>query len=165
MQTKLNYSNLDGKEKDKLVLSWVRDVFAPASMYNSFMAAILNQPEDKEVEEYWQTLKEVDENGYYIFRNEAGEKRAVPSTTDLASERFDFLVSKDLNYYDKGKPKYELDNEKIKKLTQLLKKKYPLYYERLLEARRGFLGRPKDLSVREWSRNIRYFDAIEDGGG
>lgn len=151
---------LSTREKDILASSWVRDVFTLGTMYNFFMAAILNQPEDKEVEEYWQTFK-VDENGYFIFRNETGQPIAPPSTTDLATERFYFLASKELNF-DKGKPKYELDSKKIKKVTDLLKKKYPLYYESLFQAHADFLGKPKYWSVRELRKKITYFDAKEE---
>jgi hypothetical protein len=173
-------------EKDRLADSWIKGVFTPWNMYNSFFAAITNQLDDKAVQKYAEKYMEIagsseddndndnnnhpnisrnikkDENGHFVI-NDAGEKIYYPnSTSHFATKRFHLLTSSKFNYEDKSPPQYELDSRTIKRITGILKEKYPQYYERLFEVRAEFLGKPKERSRRENRGAITQFDKEKD---
>jgi Mor family transcriptional regulator len=167
--------------RDKLASLWVREVFTPATMYIYFLAAVTNQLDDAAAEIYGDKYSEIsegfkgedyvdrmnikaDKDGRFVV-GDSGEKFYFPHPTSyFADKRFNQIVEDKSSYeeYNKGKPKYELDKAIIKKLTQILQKKYPLHYRCLLEARRDFLGKPKETSINKIRKGIRYFDANEE---
>ena len=162
-------------EKDRLADTWIKNVFTLWNMYNSFFAEITYQLDDKGVQKYVDqymkiggfedendkrhtnfTMSKEDENGRFVI-SDTGKKVYYPrSSSYFATKRFHLLTSSNSKYEDKSQ--YELDSKTIKKLTEILKEKYPLYYERLFEVRAEFLGKPKERSRRETRDAIMHFD-------
>lgn len=153
-------------EKDKLASEWIQKVFSPLNMYDYFLAAIENQPSDEAVQKALNNnFKEVEKGRFVYIDGINNNKRVPPSIQDLTMARFVSLTS-NFNYdeYTKARPLYELDEETIKKLTQSFKKRHPMIYRQLLEARANFLGKPKQQSLpKSKKQNMSsYFDYDEN---
>jgi hypothetical protein len=157
------------RDKDKLASTWITDVFNPLGMYNCFLSIIENQPTDNEVKRMMERMmeKNVKNTGKdeFIIVNDRGRqvKGFPPSAANLFENRFYYITSKQARHDEVSKPLYELDKEKIRKLTYILKENYPIFYEALLEARAGLLGEPKRRSLQsQRNREPHYFDPSED---
>ncbi len=109
-------SETDIMNRDRLIVTWIKQVFNPQRMLDYLLAIMSNLDEDNNAS--------ADENKHN-FRLE--------NASDMRSERWMWflLTSKD---YDKAtKPYYELDIGTINKIMQILEKKYKSYYKPLAE--------------------------------
>src|SRR6476660_7061747 len=108
-------------EKDRLADSWIKNVFTLWNMYNSFIAAITYQLDDKGVQKYVDqyakiggfededdkqdanfTKSKEDENGRFVISG-AGKKVYYPrSSSYFATKRFHLLTSSNSKYEDKS---------------------------------------------------------------
>jgi hypothetical protein len=105
-------------------------------MFLYFLSAIKNQPEDKDVQKYWDSLK-TDNNGKVIWTGYDSKKiRAPPNNSELSYELFRQVTTPPDRY--PKQPNYALNKEQIDKITSIIEKQYPLFYEWLLQARRGY---------------------------
>jgi hypothetical protein len=156
-------------EKDNLARQWIENVFPTSNMYDYFLSTFQHQPHDRDAD---RNLKQYEKNK---------AKSKLPSIQDLAGERFEFLtwpygrkrlldgriVTDDrkeideLSEHELGQ-QYELNEEMVKRLAQTLKTAYPMLYNKLLEARAGFLGKPKEMSQSQGDSKLGYFDPITE---
>lgn len=107
------------RDKEKLSSIWIQNVFSPIDMYDYFLTAIKNNQPTNGKEDLVKRFDNIK------------EKQLLPSTHRLAENHFLTIVYENFSH---GKPLYELDLETIKKMKRTLKKMYPMYYKRLLEA-------------------------------
>jgi hypothetical protein len=133
---KLVDHKLPNKSKDKLIETWLRSGLDPVVMLQFFLVGIKSSTHSK------------------VRRS---------ASIDWMRE-FDKLDAIE-EYYkdnDQKEPLYELGNSTIKAMTNVIYRNYPVYFNRLLEARLVFLGKPKEGSLKNIRNTIREYDAKED---
>jgi hypothetical protein len=148
----LNKSIVENLAKDRLALTWIKDVISPRDMLEYFLAVLKYYEENKGYDMRNMIQRPIDDQkeGFFTIsiRNSYGNFEKPKSASTLMRERFFLITSKGSDYVAKtnGKPLYELNPDTIKQITRILKEKYGMYYEMLHEQRANFFGKPKELS-------------------
>ena len=142
MESDYGMNKLSVMEKDRLIDSWINDMFNPWIMFNYFLAVVNNILDDEEVQQIWNNNVK-GESGKTFFVDDEGNRARPASGLDFMDARFTFLTSKASSYDKKTKPHYELDIDVIDKITKVLKNKYSNYYEALIELKEHFSEDPK----------------------
>lgn len=157
MDSDYGMSRLSVMEKDRLIDSWINEVFNPWIMFNYFVAVVNNILDDNEVQKILNNNMK-GESGKTFFVDDEGNLVRPASGLDFMDARFTFLTSKASSYDKTTKPHYELDIDTINKIIKVLKNKYSNYYEALIEVKEHFSKDPKQEAS---SVQILDMDTIE----
>jgi hypothetical protein len=165
---------IENRTKDVLTEKWFEKAINHETLLNSFISTVTNQYNDEQREEYFKKHhKLIDENtGYYDYievkdpdKNEIEKKEAKHildpmSAADFSLRRFYYISSKEGNikYRTNSNPLYELNQKIIDDINNILKEKYPNYYSQALLIRSGYLGRPKEGSLKDRRDKFRYIN-------
>jgi hypothetical protein len=125
------------EEQANLTARFAENVFNPMNLYSYFLSAFQYQPPDKEASN---NLKRFGQDN----------SKHGPSIQDLDMERFKIITEQYTgdrrDQKELHETQFELGAKKVKDISDVIKKLYPDFYGKLLEARASFLGVPKQLS-------------------
>jgi hypothetical protein len=124
-------------------------------MFRSFVGIINNLFDDDVVEKTWNEIKIDKDKGGFIDKN---GRQFIPKVAKRLIYNWKISMADTLyrrsksNYTDYRSP-FELEEDTIEKITHVLKKKYPKYYNNisrtrafLFEKRKGKLSDQKDMT-------------------
>jgi hypothetical protein len=142
MDSNHSTNKLSTMERDRLIDSWISEMFNPWIMFNYFLAVANNILDDEQVQEIWnKNIK--GESGQAFFVDDMGNPVRPASGLDFMDKRFSFLTSKASSYDYTTEPHYELDMNIIDNITKMLKKNYLNYYESISEFKKTLINDPK----------------------
>jgi hypothetical protein len=154
----VNDGNLKSNSKNRstrndLSLSWTNEVFDHEEMFYAFLGIINNLHDDEKVERIWNVLRIdrdkglIDKNGRQYFPKLA--RRLIDNwKISLIDTLYAMSKSNDIDY----RSPFELEQDTLEKITSVMKKNYPKYYNNiswtrsfLFEKRKGKLPDQKDV--------------------
>jgi hypothetical protein len=137
-------SKTDMLNRDKLVASWINDVFNPRRILEYFVAIMNNLSED-DINQKIPNETSINDNHEHISTKKICQRGtrvdgnrmnfSNKNAYDILSERWMtfLLTSEELSFYDIAKkPYYELNVGMINKIMQVLEKKYNIYYKDII---------------------------------
>jgi len=141
-------SKIDMMNNDRLVETWIKEMFEPEIIFGDFIAIMSSLPEDDIVQKILDKWIECDPNPEnsddIIVTDNRGKRISIPRqgnsirpkiASDICFERWISFIEErgKPSFYDiEKKPFYHLDKEIIDKIMQVLQKKYSPYHEHVM---------------------------------
>jgi hypothetical protein len=147
-------NSMTSSNRNDLSLSWTNGVFDHEEMFHSFLGIINSLYDDDKVEKIWGETKIDKDRGGFIDK---GGRQFIPNVAkrlidDWKMSLVDILYTRSKSNYTDYRSPFELEEDTIEKLTRILKKNYPEYYNNishtrsfLFEKRKGKLPHPRDI--------------------
>jgi hypothetical protein len=147
-------NSITSSNRNDLSLSWTNEVFDHEEMFYSFLGIINSLYNDDKVEKTWSEIKIDRDRGGFIDKS---GRQFIPNVAKRLIDDWKMSLVHTLytrsksNYTDYRSP-FELEEDTIEKITLILKKNYPKYYNNILRTREflfkkreGTLPNQKDI--------------------
>jgi hypothetical protein len=145
----VNDNNVESNSKDPYIrndlsLSWTNEVFDHEQMFYAFLGIINNLYDDEVAEKIWNELK-IDKDLRFIDKN---GRQFIPKVAkrlidDWIISLVDTLYARSKSNYTDYRSPFELEEDALEKITSLLKKKYPRYYNNISHTRSFLFSKQK----------------------
>lgn len=139
-------------DRDKLVVSWINEVFHPQRMLDYFIASISHLPSDDTVRRIWGKTSAKNQNmrlgsqeknkvsdavrnhKHVRWLDENGHNFSPESAYGLYTQRFwQTLLAAPKSSNTTAKSFYTLNGEIIRRITEVIEKKYSAYYKNMVQ--------------------------------
>lgn len=154
----------ENRAKDNVALKWFQQAISHDVLLNAFISAVTNQHTDEQIKEYWEKhyRKTDGKSGETHYLDTPKDPISDPMTADdFRFKRLMHMASEEANikYKTTSYPSYELKQDLIDQINNILKEKYPNYYGKALDTRTEYFGRPKEGSLEDRRFNFKFFDS------
>jgi hypothetical protein len=162
----------ENKTKDVLTEKWFEQAINHQTLLDAFISTVTNQYNDEQREEYFKKHHKIidEDHGQFEYirvndpnKNEIENMETTlisdpMSASDFSLKRFYYLASKefDIKYKTTSNPLYELSQNTVYNIDNILEEKYPYYYYASKFAKMDYFGRPKEGSLKGRRSNFEY---------
>jgi DNA-binding PadR family transcriptional regulator len=148
-------NSITSSNRNDLSLSWTNEVFDHEEMFHSFLGIINSLYDDDKVEKIWSEIKIDKDRGGFIDKS---GRQFIPNVAKRLIDDWKMSLVDTLHIRSKSnntdyRSPFELEEDTIEKITHMLKKNYPKYYNNifhtrdfLFKKREGALPSQKDIA-------------------